>query len=270
MARSSFLNAFGIAFSICVLSPFVSSARADLIFNANFVDAAGQTWDATTRGVVNQAINDWKQVFSGVNGATETINFNVTFAHATTSGYLGVWQGGFSAFSGDDIRPWSPNVNHTISFNVDHMAVGLTNRLWFDPTPTTGGDQSFNDWDALTVTRHEIGHMLGFTTLYVDNFNTPGQTNPWTSRIVNNIFDPGGLNVAMNADKAHLGTASGDLMSPSLFNGSRIGISSQEANMLSLAYGYSFTAVPEPTSMVLLGSACTGFFLFRRRKILAS
>ncbi|MEQ1826976.1 MAG: hypothetical protein ABL921_13560 [Pirellula sp.] len=226
--------------------------RADLILNATYINGASQVWNSTTQGVVQQAINDWRQVFSGVNGATQAINFNVSFSNAGTGGYLGQWQGSFSAFPGDSVRPWSLGTTHNIFFNADMLNAALSNKLWFDPTPTTSGDQPASDWDALSVARHEIGHMLGFSTLYKDNVFQINQTDPWASRIVGNIFDPAGLNVLMNADQAHLATPTGNLMSPSLLNGVRIGISGTEASMLSLAYGYNITAVPETSSLLLL------------------
>jgi hypothetical protein len=243
--------------------------RADLVLSPTFVNGASQVWNATTQGVVTQAINDWRQVLTGVNGNTQTINFTVSFSNAGTGGYLGQWQGGYSAFPGASVRPWSSGVNHVILFNADLLNPSLSNRLWFDPTPTTAGDLPFSDWDALSVARHEIGHMLGFTTLYVDNVFQANQSSPWSSRIVSNVFDPGGLNVAMNADQAHLGSTSGSLMSPLLFNGVRMGISNTEASMLSLAYGYNITAVPEPSSLLM--TACLvipiGWRMIRRKGI---
>lgn len=249
-------------FSLCL----PSTLRAELILAANFVDNGVKTWDAITRGVVNQAISDWRQVISGVNGTTQSISFSVQFSNVGTSSYLGQWQGGFSASNGASVRPWSSGVNHNIFFNAAFLDAGLSNKLWFDPTPTTSNDQPQTDWDALSVARHEIGHMLGFTTLYRDNVFNPDETNPWTSRIVNNVFDPNGLNVAMDADNSHLGTAIGNLMSPSLLNGTRLGISNTEASMLSLAYGYDITAVPEPSSILLLCFLIPIFYRHRCRK----
>lgn len=250
---------------LCIANQGVRG-RADFILNPTFVNNASQVWNSTTQGVVQQAINDWRQVITGVNGATQTVNFTVTFTNAGTNGFLGQWQGGYSASIGANIRPWSPQATHTLFFNADLMNAALPNKLWFDPTPTTTGDQPFSDWDALSVARHEIGHMLGFTDLYVDNFFQANQSNPWTSRIVNNVFDPNGLNVAMNADQVHLGTQSGSLMSPLLFNGVRIGISNTEARMLSLAYGYDLAAVPEPSTFILLGSLIPAIYFWRVRR----
>jgi hypothetical protein len=203
---------------------------------------------------------------NGLGGSTSVaVNFSVSFANAGTSSYLGQWSGSFSAFAGDSVRPWSSGVTHSILFNADFLSGA--NKLWFDATPgDNGSDKAGADWDAVTVMRHEIGHMLGFTSLYRDNVFTLGETNPWTSRIVSNVFDPTGLNVEMElGDPAHV-LADPLLMDTTLSNTEgRIGISNLEAQMLVKAYGYTLTAVPEPSTLLLV-MACgpIGLFAFRR------
>lgn len=237
-----------------------AALRADLILNPTFVNAEGQTWDSVKSGVVNQAISDWQQVFSGVNGSSKTINFDVTFSQAGGT-YLGQMGLGFSG--GGDILPWSSGTTKELRFNADFFdgTNGTTNQLWFDPTPTTHGDQPFSDWDALSVARHEIGHMLGFTSFY-----KVGATSPWEDLIVTDIFDAAGLNVAMNpGDAAHVAQNPEVLMSPALTNSVRQSISSTEAQMLSLAYGYDLVAVPEPASLLFFSSLMPLALLSRRR-----
>jgi hypothetical protein len=251
---------------------FVSNSYAALILNPTF---NGSGWNSVTQGVVNQAISDWTSRIDGVKNGTggvdsKTVNFNVSFSNATTSGYLGQWQGSFSAFAGESIRPWGTpggTVTHNIFFNADFLASGLTNKLWFDLTPgDIGLDKPFSDWDAVTVMRHEIGHMLGFSDRYFDNFTLPSQTNPWTSKIINNVFDPTGLNVLMEpGDPSHVRQDS-LLMDTALSNAEgRIGISQTELQMLSSAYGYSIVAVPEPSTFLLAGVGL-GVVGWRRRK----
>lgn len=222
-----------------------------LTINATYVDTAAGSWDAVEIGVFEQAIADWEAVITtGV-----TINVTVDFTNAGTSSYLGQWQGQYSgAFVGDDIYPWQ-KTSHVIHFNADLMTG--TNFLWFDPTPTTADDQAFQAWDALSVARHEIGHMLGFTSdFYKENVGTVSEVNLWNQHISGTTFDPGGLNVTMasSVNLGHVadsGSTAGDLMTPQLINGVRRGISDIDLAMLSLAYGYSI--VPEPASLALLG-----------------
>ena len=259
--------------SFLILQLVPNRVGADLILNPTYVNGGGQVWNSVTQGVVNQAMNDWTAVLSGISngggGSTSvTVNFDVSFANAGTNSYLGQWQGGFSAAAGASIRPWTAGVNHTILFHADFLSTNLANKLWFDPTPgDNGSDKAFADWDAVTVMRHEIGHMLGFTGLYRDNFDLPNQSFPWTGLITNNVFDPTGLNVAMEpGDPAHV-LADALLMDTSLSNAEgRIGISSLETEMLVRAYGYTVTAVPEPASILLiLVVSPFGFRMFRRQ-----
>lgn len=249
--------------TLLIFAIVLSSAeclRADLILSPTFVDAESQTWDSAKKGVVNQAISDWQGVFSGVNGGSRTIDFDVTFTQAGAS-YLGQMALGFSG-SGE-ILPWSSGTSAVLSINADYFdgTNGVVNQLWFDPTPTTAVDQPFSDWDALSVARHEIGHLLGFNDFYeVDG------ASPWADLITANQFDPGGLDVTMNTgDAAHVAQSLSMLMSPALSNGVRRNISGTEAQMLSLAYGYDLVSVPEPAFLLYLSSLLPLAFLTRRR-----
>lgn len=245
-----------LAFISCVVG-LTGIARADLILSPVFEDSAGETWDSVRTGVVNQAIMDWQGVIGGVldtQGSVQSVgvDFTVNFASAGDT-YLGQWSGSFSTFFGNDVRPWDNFVDHTLTFNADFFN-GDSGRLWWDPSPgDDGSDKAFEDWDALTVARHEIGHMLGFTSLYRDNFGLPNESNPWTDLIENDVFDPTGLNVPMEpGDPSHI-LADELLMDTELSNAEgRIGISNTELGMLSKAYGYSITAIPEPTGGLAL------------------
>ncbi len=206
-----------------------------------YVDGSGYTWDSVHKGVIQEAINEWE----ACDRDTHTINVTFDFTHDGTGAgsYLGEWAGSISGVPyGTDLYPWTTGVTHVIHFNVD-MFSG-TNYLWWDPTPTTSGDQPFAAWDALSVIRHELGHALGFTPgFYLDNVGLPQQTDKWTSHITGSTFNLSGTSISMasSSDLAHVldgGLTAGNLMVPALLNGVRRGISTIDMDMLHLAYGY--------------------------------
>lgn len=230
----------------------------------NYINTGAGSWDANEQAVMAQAIADWQSVITD----NVTINVNVDFTNAGTGGYLGQWNGSYSgAFVGDDIYPWQKS-SHSIHFNADLMSG--TNYLWFDPTPTTSTDQPFAAWDALSVARHEIGHMLGFVSnFYTENIGISSGPNQqvilWDRFITGTTFDQPGLNVALYSDLSHLAPAGvdGDLMAPALYNGTRKYISDTDLDMLSKAYGY--TLVPEP-GIVGFAMATALLTLCRRKR----
>src|SRR5690349_961333 len=69
-----------------------------------FMDGAGQTWDATKRAVINQAISDWDARI--LNDQTIAVTFD--FTNAGTNSYLGLWQGNYNVFTGTNIYAWTP------------------------------------------------------------------------------------------------------------------------------------------------------------------
>lgn len=226
---------------LALLAP-LSAAQA-LVINPLFVDAAGQTWSAARRAVFNRAIADWTTAIL----ADQSVDVTVTFTHAGAGGYLGQWQVGGAFFNGTDIDPWTDGAEHTIRFNADLFSGDFY--TWWDPTPTTSADLPFAAWDALSVARHEIAHMMGFSsTFYLDNFNLPSEVNRWTSHISGTTFDPGGLNVTLASVSnlshvANSGSTAGDLMVPALVNGVRRSISQIDLDMLVLAHDYDLRPV---------------------------
>lgn len=221
------------------------AAAHGLVINPIYVDAAGQTWnsDPARKAVINQAITEWESVIHD----DRTINVTFTFANVGTgtNGYLGLWKATGSISTGANVYPWTSGVTHTVTFNTSYFTGD--NYLWWDATPTTGADLPAIAWDALSVTRHELGHMLGFSTgLYFDNYGLFNQTDRWTSHISGDpkTFDAGGLNVrlAANDNLSHLydgGNSLGDLMIPQVTNGERTTITQLDVSMLILAHGYN-------------------------------
>jgi hypothetical protein len=224
-----------LAFS--VWAGWAATARA-ITITPIYVDGGGFTWDATRRGVIQQAINDWQAVLPDNRAITVTFDFT-----NTSTNDLGKWQGSYALTSGTDVYPWTTGVTHTIHFNVYHFTGD--NYTWWDPTPAADGDLPFAGWDALSVARHEIGHMLGFVNaFYYDNYNSPTAFDKWGTHISGTTFDPGGLNVSLasSSDLSHVndgGATAGDLMVPILPNSIRRPISATDLNVMHLAYGYT-------------------------------
>lgn len=244
MTRSS---AAGFVLGVGLLS---AGARAVKIV-PTFMDGAGQTWDATKRAVINQAISDWDARI--LDDQTIPVTFDFTNAG---SDYLGLWQGRYSVFTGTNIYPWTSGVDHVVHFNADMMDSTQPNYLLF-----TLGSVPFAEWDALSVARHELGHMLGFTNgFYVDDLGNPGQTDKWSSRIVGSVFDPGGLNVQMFGDLSHTddsGSTANDLMNPALPNGMRRTIGALDEGMLEKAYHYQMAPDPNGDGTVTFADLLT-------------
>ena len=243
---------------LILASSWTSTAPADLVIAANFVDGGGETWDNVRRGVVNQAVSDWMSVLKGVddgNGGILMPTINIDFTFDAVGG-LAAADSSVTAIGGATIRPWLTagvaSLEHTITFNTGVLSGD--NFLWFDPTPDDdGSDKPFEAWDAVSTARHEIGHVLGFNTIYDNTFNT--NDDPWTALITGNVFDPSGLAVPMEpGDPSHLSEAltSPDLMDTTQSNiDGRLPITATHFQMLQMAYSY--TNVPEPSAALFLG-----------------
>jgi len=233
MSENLRLNCLRVCLGVTCL--FVEAAQG-LVIDATFVDAAGESWnsDPARKAVIDLAIADWQEAILD----DHTVEITFTFA-AAGSAYLGKWRGSGAFTRGTDIYPWTEGISHTITFNADLFSGD--NYLWWDPTPQTRGDQPTASWDALSVARHELGHAMGFTDgLYLDNFDTPVETNRWLEHIAGGVFDPGGLDVTMDgfSHVANFGSSMGDLMVASLPNRVRREISRTDLKMLALAHGY--------------------------------
>jgi len=247
------------------------AAYAEIYFNPTFVDSAGETWTADRMAVVNQAMNDWTSAITTT--SNQTIDVTFTFTNVT-NGYLGQWSTSYSYSYGAEVRPWDTagcSITQEIRFNSYWFSNPSGPDLWFDPTPTEDSDLTGSYWDALSVTRHELGHLLGFTDgTYVDNKGLASEITYWDDQINgSDIFDAGGLDVTMDPDLAHIDPSEtdGKLMNPALYNGQRRDIDQLVTNMLTTAYPwYEANPVPAPATAGLLLLGCIGLAWRRRKK----
>jgi hypothetical protein len=226
-----------------------------------------QVWDAARQMVIRRAIGDWEALILD----DRVVNVTFDFSRAGTDGYLAQWEGGYSLPPGSttNLYPWTPQVMHRVRFNSDQLLRPGT-RMAFVP----GSEQPGPDvWDALTVARHELAHMMGFIgDFYRANASDPG-SDKWRARVRVNppeaTFDPGGLNVPLesSSDVSHIREAGGyknDLMNAGLESGQRWEVTPLHTDMLRLAYGYQVVPEPAASTAALLGAA--GLLLSRRRR----
>lgn len=210
-----------------------SQARAVSII-PTFVDSSDQAWTDSQKAVILAAIGDWENRI--LDDQTIHVSFDLTHAAAigVTDSVLARWAGTIKVLP-QSVYPWTPTVRQVIEFNEDLMNPGLPNHLEF-----TAGAIAPGDWDGLSVTRHELCHMLGFTQY----FYWQGHTDKWSSHVSGTTFDPGGLSVQMDnaTDVSHVadtGPTAGDLMTPTMPNGVRKEIGATDLKMLEVAYHYA-------------------------------
>ena len=215
-----------------------------LVINPTFVNGAGQLWTTSEETVVDEAIQSWTSRILD----NQTVNVTLDFTNAGTgsSTYLGEAVTSFSETAGTNIYPWTPGVTQVIHINADAMTTGVggDTLAFIDQNATVPS----NEFDALSILRHEMGHMMGFTDqIYYNNFDTPSQVDKYASHVTisgtSAIFDASGLNIPLDSstDIVHTspsGITAGDLMNPALPNGTRRDISQIDLNVLHLAYGY--------------------------------
>jgi len=221
-----------VALLVCV-----SVASGQLQINVT-LDDNPQVWSDVQKAVVNQAIQDWEDAFNAYD-VTGTVEYSTQLINAGggTLAQTSNWIWGATPPTGTDTRPWNGWVGHWMSVSPN---------LWWDPTPDT--DDDVVGEDALTVIRHELGHVLGvWPGIYFDDYGTATHTDLWESQIQNNVFDPGGQNVPMMPDHGHVNQW-GPLLHP-YYSGGRIGVG-ETMEMFALAY--DLQPIPEPASASLL------------------
>ncbi|MCP5145004.1 MAG: hypothetical protein H6978_09295 [Gammaproteobacteria bacterium] len=263
----------------------IQSASA-LTINANYIDAAGAQWSsvganaADGRVTFEAAISIWESLIT----TDMIIDVDVSFADFANDGdpsssptsvayHQAQWSCG-PCPNPLNLTPDASVFSHTIRFDTADLA-----NVFFDQSPTSADDLGSQRIDALSISLHELGHMLGFADdVYIQDYFSPNAYDPWTSLIDgNNVFDPGGLNILMAGSNnlAHIfqganpcSAANIDrnlLMMPGICNGTRILPGATELSMLRLAYNYDLAPVPVPAALPLLLSALGGIVALRRR-----
>jgi hypothetical protein len=206
---------------------------------------SGNSWTVPQQFVVYQAITDWtsRLQFPDGNHQDIPITFQLTPVGTQSGAFLAQWQ-----YQGDIPvpHPYSLDIAHIIVINSSFQSV----ESYSLQGPVVG------QYDMLSAIRHELGHALGFVAdAYTDN--------TWLQHVAGGTFDPGGLNVPIMEDCAHVNNST-DLMYYALPTGVRRDISDTDVAMLSLGYGYTVVLAPEPASFYLL--ALPAFFLFSRSR----
>lgn len=185
-------------------------------------------WTEQEKAVVRQAIADYEHAIL----EDVTIKVEFKFFRGKAEGQA-MWYTAGTPPDGTKVRPWTKQLRHGVIIHVS-----IRKRLWFDPTPETDGDVPSGAYDALTLYRHELGHLMGHRDAYcIDNWATREWSDPWKARIdKHGVFDPDGLKVPMYPGSfGH--TRKRGLMFPVMMPGKRWDIDETVA-MLKLAYGY--------------------------------
>ena len=219
------------AFLVVVLLAAGPAAALDII--PVFVDSPDRPWAPHEKAVIHQAIADYEAVIA----EPETIR--VAFKVHEGDDHLAMWYGVGEPANGATIRPWTSQLRHTVA-----LSTAVADALWYDLTPATDRDVPDDVWDALTVFRHELGHMLGHRGGYCfDKWATRRQHDPWAALVdKRGVFDPGGLNVPIHG-KTLGHTEGGGLMTPVIPPGTRYDVD-RTVRMLALAYGYKTYLLP--------------------------
>ncbi|REJ67370.1 MAG: PEP-CTERM sorting domain-containing protein [Planctomycetota bacterium] len=211
-----------------------ATAALDLVFT--FDTGAGGPWNQTQMDVVNFAVAEWEAAFAEYDLVGQ-VDFGIDLRNeGGAAGIAYGWVWGGVPGNGEDTRPWQ-GTGHYIGIHPT--------ALWWDPTPETDNDVPGGVYDALTVVRHELAHMLGFTGgLYFDDWNGPNFRDVWLDQISGGVFDPGGLNVPMTgANSEH---TIGGLMDTFIGLGSRHDI---DLTMDMLAVAYDLQPVGAPVDL---------------------
>lgn len=225
------------AIKMAVLVALMAGSAAGLDIVPTFVDTEEVAWTDAKKAVVLQAIADYEAVID----VDETVSVMFSFFDPDEAGVHAMWWGAGEPRRTRSTRPWTRGLRHGILISY-HLANGA----WFDPTPATDDDIPADKYDALTVYRHEIGHMMGHRDKYCwDGWGRPDPTDMWMAQIdEDGVFDAEGLAVPMCVGNyGH--AADAGLMNPVVVPGRRYDVT-RTVQMLATAYGYPIIEPSEP------------------------
>ena len=193
-----------------------------------FTDSAGLEWTDERKAVVRRAIADYERAIA----EDETIAVEFKFFEAEP-GIYGMWYAIDFPPEGSSVRPWTQCLTHVIMMDANHV----DQLVWFDPTPLTDDDIPEDRFDAVTLIRHELAHMLGHRPGYVIDYDADGQMiDYWANQIdTDSVFDPEGLNIRLIGDLEHVDGE--DLMNGWMKTGRRYDIDAAVQRLV-VAYGY--------------------------------
>jgi len=215
----------------------VSNANA-LTFEATFINAAGQTWTDERKALVRYVLAEYEAQIADDQTVLVQFTFHdpdELFTHAMA------WSAGEVSDDSIPIRPWTPRIRHGILLSKDLAANGF-----WDATPETDDDVPPDNYDILTILRHEMAHAMGHMVGHGRSFDADGEPyDPWLALIDDEgVFDPGGMNVQMYpGGYGHIDEDG--LMNPMILVGERYPID-HTVKMLALAYGYTLREADAP------------------------
>ena len=226
-------TSFCLLAAVWLLAALAGPAAA-LEITPTFTGAEGAEWTDARRAIVHQAIADYEAAILDEGAMAVEVQFGQMDQAA-------MWYTHGEPPTGRTVRPWSRGLRHVIVINA-----ALAEQLWYDPTPEADDDVPADRYDALTLIRHEMGHMMGHRDGYgIEGWGTRRHRDLWMAAIdEQGVFDAEGLSVPMARGNWGHWAVEG-LMNPRMLPGRRYGIE-KTVRMLSAAYGYELAPEPEP------------------------
>jgi len=177
-------------------APADPNGSGDFQFNVTYEETVPANW----RPVIDFAVSEWDQLIRsrGFRDGTYPITVRrVALAGNNVLAYA--------------VTDWENNGNlrgAEIVFNTRF-------NFFADRTPATSDDLPSDQFDLLTLARHELGHAIGWE----------GTENPRVAAVVaNDVLDAARLNIGLNPnDAAHTSSEihPGDVMNPYIWSGVR-------------------------------------------------
>lgn len=169
----------------CVLATAlpVGAININVSYDDQMLDLnSSGVFNAAEKAVIVQAVGQWQ------NAITSAGQVNITLLKSNLAGLLG-FASNYATNVGDtnnDTRLNGTPVSGTIQVD-DRLGAGDLGAFWVDPTPgdnsefiagktsyhftSPAGGQAANSYDMLSLVKHEVGHVLGFSQSFDNFFN---------------------------------------------------------------------------------------------------